>query len=156
MIELTPEVILIAKAKRFADKAHGAQMYGKFPYTYHLGGVASLVATRMKGKPMASTYVAVAWLHDVLEDTDTTFEKLVSEFGTLIAEQVMVLTKLPGIPYERYIQNCIEFDIAREVKICDTLFNLTESFKDGNTKGILKYPRQLDILVQGVYYERDF
>jgi hypothetical protein len=156
MIELTPEVILIAKAKRFADKAHGAQMYGKFPYTYHLGGVASLVAGRMKGDPMASTYIAVAWLHDVLEDTTVTFDELSKEFGVAIAYSVLKLTKHEEIGYDHYLTDIIGHPIAREVKICDTLFNLTESFKDGNTKGILKYPRQLDILVQGVYYERDF
>jgi len=156
MIELTPQRALMMKAKRFAEDAHGDQKYGEFPYTYHLAGVASLVAGRMKGNPMLSTYVAVAWLHDTLEDTTATYKDLVDAFGVCIAESVQYLTKVKGEEYETYMRKVLLSAIAREVKICDTLFNLTESFKDGNQKGIQKYPRQLDILVQGAYYERDF
>jgi (p)ppGpp synthase/HD superfamily hydrolase len=156
MIELTPEVILIAKAKRFADTAHGLQMYGTFPYTYHLGGVASLVAARMKGDPMLSTYVAAAWLHDVLEDTTATYKDLVDEFGLCIAEVVQYLTKVEGEEYEEYIRKVLKSAIAREIKICDTMFNLESSFRENNAKRVAKYARQLDILVQGVWYECDY
>lgn len=156
MIELTPARILTSKAKRFALERHDDQKYGDQPYGYHLQGVVRLVETRMKDDPLLSTYVAAAWLHDTLEDTTTTYEDLVKEFGVCIAEVVQYLTKVKGESYEAYMRKVLLSTIAREIKICDTLFNLTESFKDGNLKGIQKYPRQLDILVQGEYYERDF
>jgi (p)ppGpp synthase/HD superfamily hydrolase len=156
MIELTPQRMLMMKAKRFAEKAHLGQKYGEQPYTYHLEGVVKLVELRTKDDPMLSTYVAVAWLHDTLEDTTATYKDLVDEFGVCIAESVQYLTKVKGEEYEAYMRKVLLSAIAREVKICDTLFNLTESFKGGNQKGIQKYPRQLDILVQGEYYERDF
>lgn len=156
MIELTPERKLTMKATRYANDAHGSQKYGAFPYSYHLQGVASLVAARKNGCPMLPTYVAVAWLHDVLEDTDETYENLVIVFGFEIANAVLKLTKRRGVSYETYLQSILQCPIAREVKICDTMFNLTESFKSGNIKGLAKYPRQLDILLQGVWYERDY
>lgn len=111
----------------------------------------SLVSDRMKGDPMLSTYVAVAWLHDVLEDTDTTFKELVDEFGLAIATAVQAITKNDDLSYEAYMVNCCENAIAHIVKICDTLFNLNESFKSLNKKGMYKYPTQLAILVGGVW-----
>lgn len=156
MIELTPARILTSKAKRFALERHDDQKYGDKPYGYHLQGVVELVEVRMKGDPLLSTYVAAAWLHDTLEDTTATYKDLMDEFGLCIAEVVLRLTKEKYEGYCDYMNKVLGSAIAREIKICDTLFNLTESFKDGNEKGIQKYPRQLDILVQGAYYERDF
>jgi (p)ppGpp synthase/HD superfamily hydrolase len=156
MIELTPQRALMMKAKRFAEDAHGDQQYGEFPYTYHLGGVASLVAGRMKDDPMLSTYVAAAWLHDALEDTDATYKDLVDTFGLCIAEVVQYLTKVEGEEYEEYMRKVLKSAIAREIKICDTMFNLESSFRENNAKRIAKYARQLDILVQGVWYECDY
>lgn len=151
MIELTPELILMRKAERFAEKAHLGQKYGEKPYTYHLQGVVKLVEARMKGDPMLSTYVAVAWLHDVLEDTKTTFKELVDEFGLCIATAVLALTKHDELSYEMYMIGCCENSVANVVKICDTLFNLNESFSSLNKKGMYKYPTQLAILVAGVW-----
>lgn len=149
MIELTPEVILEARAKRFATVKHVAQMYGKEPYSYHLSAVVDNVKIRNNFNPLLSTYVAVAWLHDTLEDTDTTFEELEREFGLAIAVAVRCLTKSEGESYDRYIQSCIDNPFAREVKICDTMANLTESFKSSNARGLAKYPKQLHMLIEG-------
>lgn len=150
MIELTPEVILEAKAKRFACKYHGSQMYGDVSYEYHLQQVVDNVKLRKAGDQMLPVFVAVAWLHDTLEDTDATFEELEKQFGLAVAYAVRCLTKSKGESYERYIQSCIDCGVAREVKICDTMANLTESFKSGNAKGLAKYPKQLHMLIEGV------
>lgn len=149
MIELTPAVVLEQRAIKFAFEKHKDQKYGERPYTYHLAQVVDNVHTRMKADPLLGTYVAVAWLHDVLEDTDCTFKELHDEFGLCIAESVKYLTKCEEVGYEYYLKDIIGHAIAREVKICDTMANLTESFKSGNTKGLNKYPRQLDVLIQG-------
>jgi (p)ppGpp synthase/HD superfamily hydrolase len=56
------------KAKEFAIIAHGDQKYGEHPYSVHVDEVAHI----------ASEYgeldEAVAFLHDVVEDTETTEE----------------------------------------------------------------------------------
>lgn len=155
MIELTPTVILEAKAKRFAIKAHGDQKYGDqkygdHPYAYHLGHVVENVRMRMKDDPLLSTYLAVAWLHDVMEDCGVLYAQIEREFGIAIAYAVQCLTKTKDESYQRYIQSCIDCAVAREVKICDTMANLTESFKSGNAKGLAKYPKQLHMLIEGV------
>jgi (p)ppGpp synthase/HD superfamily hydrolase len=92
-------------------------------------------------------------LHDVLEDTDVEYRELEREFGTAVAFCVARLSKLADIPYQVYMETIVAAALAREVKICDTMANMVESIKSGNTKGLVKYPRQLTILVTGVYYE---
>jgi (p)ppGpp synthase/HD superfamily hydrolase len=58
------------------------------PYTVHLDAVADLVA-----KAGASdVLVAAAYLHDTLEDTETTLGELEREFGGDIASLVLELT----------------------------------------------------------------
>jgi (p)ppGpp synthase/HD superfamily hydrolase len=113
------------------------------------------VNKRNQGHPLLSTLVAIAWLHDVLEDTDTEYRILDREFGTCVAYAVLGLTKREGRPYKEYIESIVGAALAREVKICDTMANMVESIKSSNTKGLVKYPRQLTILVTGVYYEKE-
>lgn len=151
MIELTPAVILMAKAKRFALEAHKDQKYGEKPYSYHLEQVVENVKLRMKDDPLLSTYVAVAWLHDTMEDCGITFKQIEDEFGLAIADAVQRLTKTKEMEYEHYLAGCIVSAIAREVKICDTMANLLESFRNNREKGMLKYPKQLAILTAGVW-----
>lgn len=151
MIELTPAVILMAKAKRFALEAHADQMYGDEPYGYHLEQVVANVKIRKKDDPLLSTYVAVAWLHDTMEDCGITFKQIQDEFGLAIADSVQRLTKTKEMTYEHYLAGCIMSAVAREVKICDTMANLQESFRNNREKGMLKYPKQLAILTAGVW-----
>lgn len=159
MIELTPAEVLMAKAKSFALEAHGDQTYAGNPYSYHLMAVVANVMIRRKDDPLLSTYVAVAWLHDTMEDCGITFKQIEDEFGLCIAECVRRLTKTKGMEYEHYLAGCIVSNIAREVKICDTMANLTQSFyscgsdnpaeRSKGEKGMTKYPNQLNILVRG-------
>ncbi|MNE04014.1 GTP pyrophosphokinase rsh [compost metagenome] len=146
-------VVLVARAELYATEKHAGQMYGEYPYTYHLEKVALNVALRNKDHQLLSTLVAVAWLHDVMEDCGVTYEELVREFGVCIASSVRALTKVKGRSYQEYLEDCMQYAIAHEVKICDTFANLTESIFTRNEKGMKKYPRQLAILINGEYYE---
>lgn len=150
---------LETRAMKFAIEAHGDQEYAGHPYSVHLEAVVANVKIRMKDDPLLSTYIAVAWLHDVMEDCGVTFKEIEDTFGLCIAESVKRLTKVEGMQYEHYLAACIVAAIAREVKICDTMANLTQSFKSSGSsdpkerekgqKGVLKYPNQLNILVRG-------
>jgi (p)ppGpp synthase/HD superfamily hydrolase len=83
---------LVARARRYAERAHGAidhrRKYSGRPYTEHLERVAARVqqATR---DPAA---VAAAWLHDVVEDTPSTHAEIEREFGPRVAALVLALT----------------------------------------------------------------
>jgi hypothetical protein len=64
----------LRETRRFAIKAHGAQPYGPFPYSYHLRA-AENVARRFGFK---SRIVRKAiWLHDVIEDCKLSVSYLV-------------------------------------------------------------------------------
>ena len=141
------------RAEAFATEKHEGQKYGDKEYTYHLRQVVENVIKRNQGHPLLSTLIAIAWLHDVLEDTDTEYRVIEREFGTAVAYSVLGLTKRDGRSYKEYMETIVGAALVREVKICDTMANMVESIKSGNAKGLVKYPRQLTILVTGVYYE---
>ncbi len=79
--------------RTFAAAAHGDQTYGSQPYVAHLDAVAALV-------PDEPTLRAVAYLHDVLEDTDVQRSTLEQRFGLAVAEAVALLTD-PQAPSRR-------------------------------------------------------
>jgi len=85
---------LIEKAKRFAKEAHKNHTEKdllKTPYYFHLQRVARLV--QLSGG--SDDEIASAWLHDTVEDTNTTIEDIEKEFGNNIANIVNGLTDLP-------------------------------------------------------------
>ncbi len=65
----------------------------------------------------------VAWLHDVIEDTDFGEEKLRKYFSPEIAEAVMVMTHCDEEPYFDYIKRIKAFPLARAVKLSDLAHN---------------------------------
>ncbi len=139
----------VIRAIKFATLAHGDQLYGDKPYTYHLQGVAKLVNARNEGEDNLNTLLIIAWLHDVLEDTSTASTVIGEFFGEEVRMAVIHLTRYPEEDYSDYIAGCKENYLAREVKICDTMFNLQQSFKNRRGKGMKKYPAQLAYLTQG-------
>lgn len=80
------------RAMRWARTAHAKQVrkYTGNPYTDHLAEVAGIVATV---DPRPET-LAAAWLHDVVEDTETTLGEVEQHFGTIIAKAVYLLSDL--------------------------------------------------------------
>ena len=79
-------------AHRFAYNKHGeinqVRKYTGDPYIVHPAAVVKLV----ESVPHTEEMLAAAWLHDTVEDTDTTIEEIQSEFGEEVAELVEMLT----------------------------------------------------------------
>jgi hypothetical protein len=85
---------IVERAQIFALKHHSTQMYGDLPYSYHLLKVVQVLARfGIYRGPM----VAAAWLHDVIEDTDATYEEVVTCFGEPIADLVSRVSDDPTI-----------------------------------------------------------
>ena len=84
--------------------------------------------------------IAVAWLHDVLEDTSVTKEQLAMAGipGDVVAT-VVSLTNT-GEPYDDYLEWIKGIPMARKVKIADMLHNLSD---DPTEKQIWKYANGL-------------
>lgn len=139
----------VRKAIYFAIGAHSSQKYGEHPYHYHLTEVDNLVKMVYADDPDYETLRAVAWLHDTIEDTKTTFELIQENFNDEIAHAVNCLTKIDGQPYMVYLDIVCSNELARKVKMCDTLANLQNSIKDGNVKRINKYTNQYKLLNEG-------
>jgi (p)ppGpp synthase/HD superfamily hydrolase len=92
-----PMTDLVSLAEAFARKAHAGQTRkgaAAEPYTQHLEEVAGFVA-RHGGDPVA---VAVAWLHDTVEDCATETADLVAAFGVEVAAAVTELTDDKALP----------------------------------------------------------
>lgn len=147
-------------AIEIALSAHEGQRYGEtnFPYAYHLNQVHTVCVARNAPKdmdpgqafsdlPYMDTLLAVCFLHDVLEDTELTEEDLES-MGVMphVVEALVILDKNRAESYRKYIESCRNHPVAREVKICDTIANLTNSVMSGNSKRIKKYSNQLSML----------
>ncbi|WPJ20505.1 GTP pyrophosphokinase [Pseudomonas phage vB_PF_Y1-MI] len=132
---------LFDTAVRFALKRHEGQEYGKgtgIPYGYHLHEVDQIFIKR-NGFGFNDTARIVVWLHDVVEDTDTTLEEIAELFGPRIAHSVDCLTKRKGEAYEVYLVRVNSDDTACEVKFCDSSMNMMQSIKEGNFERALKY-----------------
>jgi (p)ppGpp synthase/HD superfamily hydrolase len=82
-------MILIDKAKDFALKAHGNQMYGDELYIYHLESVYYVL--REFGIT-SENLLASAYLHDTIEDTKISYQDIKREFGYEVAEIVYGVT----------------------------------------------------------------
>ena len=68
--------------------------------------------------------IAAAYLHDTLEDTDTTYEELEENFGKIIADLVLELTH-KGNKTEGYTFPRLKSKKAIIIKFADRLSNLS-------------------------------
>ncbi len=81
---------LVKAAALFAENAHRGQTrkYTGDPYFNHCRAVADSVENITQDKRV----IAAAYLHDVLEDTDTMWEELLIVFGGAVTDIVCELT----------------------------------------------------------------
>ena len=86
-------------------------------YLHHPAFVAKNVDTDVEK--------AVAWLHDVVEDTEWTLERLTANgFPVQVVEAVGLLTHDANVSYGDYIARIKENPLARKVKMADLMHNL--------------------------------
>ncbi|MBR5187851.1 MAG: HD domain-containing protein [Clostridia bacterium] len=137
------------KAMQICFQAHKEQTdKSGVPYVFHPFHVAECM------KDEDSTVTAL--LHDVVEDTDWTFEGLQAEgFGENVMEALRLLTHKDGIfseeAYLQYVTALKENPIARAVKIADLEHNsdLTRFGTDITERDIMraaKYQKALILL----------
>lgn len=137
-------------ARTFALKAHGDQRYGPFPYQYHLARVVEAVDefyAELDGPIAHELLAAAAWLHDTLEDTDTTTRQLHTTFGPTVTALVVALTDEHGRNRaERHERTYPKLRGAGTqavgVKLCDRLANLRACRELGNASMLLLYGRE--------------
>ena len=93
------------------------------PYYEHPIAVCNL----LKEKNFSEEYQIVGLFHDLLEDTNTSYDEILSLTNKKIADAVMLLTKKSGYNMVEYIANIKQNEIARMVKLADRIHNLSET-----------------------------
>ena len=102
----------IYKAYKFAeDKHHGVFRKSGVPYIQHLIEVAYICATLQPG-PVT---LEAAFLHDAVEDTDTTIEDIEKEFGNEVSGIVDSLTKIQRLKLSHRTEEDFEAEDRRKI-----------------------------------------
>ncbi len=130
-------VLELVRAMDFAARKHVSKRRkgaDAEPYVNHLTEVALQIAQATEGNDPG--LVIAALLHDTIEDTGTTREELVREFGEDVASVVVEMTDDKSLPKAQRKQLQIETAArkssrAKILKIADKISNL---------RGILESP----------------
>ncbi len=133
----------IKKAMIIAYNAHNGQVdKSGIPYIYHPIHLAEQMNTE--------TECIVALLHDVVEDTNVTFDELEKEFSPEIIEALKLLTHDKNVDYLEYVRKIKNNPIARKVKLADLYHNSDPTRMENPTQKDLerkeKYRKAIEIL----------
>jgi (p)ppGpp synthase/HD superfamily hydrolase len=139
-----PSIDVVSRARAFAIEAHGQQRYGDQPYSVHLDAVVELLG------PYTTDAQAIGYLHDVLEDTAVTADRVRQEFGELIAQCVKLVSDEPGVNRKerktrtnaKLSKTPDELQLALVVKAADRLANLRMSARGGSDTKLDMYRRE--------------
>ena len=123
---------LLSRAYRISAEAHrGQKRLSGDDYISHSVAVATILAEQQ----MDTTTIAAALLHDVVEDSDVTLEKLRKDFGNEVADLVDGLTKIKALTFRSTAEEQAEnyrkllMSVARDarviiIKLADRLHNM--------------------------------
>lgn len=135
---------LIMKAYNFAFTNHGEQKRKSGePYIIHPVQVAYTLADI----GLDDATICAALLHDVVEDTQISYENLVTEFGEEIAEMVDGVTKLGKLKYisrkEQQVEDYRKMFLAMGKDIRVILIKLADRLHNMRTLKFLTRERQI-------------
>ncbi len=139
------DLVKINKAYNLASKAHGDQKrVSGVPYILHPTSVACILVEM----GMDTDSVVAALLHDVVEDTDTSLEYIIKNFGHTIADLIDGVTKLSKISYsnreERQAENLRKMLIAMSNDIRVIIVKLADRLHNMRTIDVMKPQKQRD------------
>jgi len=135
---------LTKKAYKIAFEAHRDQLDKTgLPYIHHPLHLAFQMSDEVT--------TCVALLHDVVEDSDMTFEELEKlGFGGEIINALRLLTHADDVPYMDYVREIKKNPVAAAVKRADLMHNSDMTRLDVVTEKDLqraeKYKKALEIL----------
>ena len=133
---------LVRSAELFAKNKHAGQFRadGTTPYSKHLDDVIN----RLKSLGVIDEQILCAgWLHDTIENTDTTFDDLYEQFESEIVVLVSSLSKDMKLTRKKreqaYVIQLKEASFsAKLIKLCDISANLSDlkNYKASKSKKI--------------------
>ena len=126
------------RASEFARQKHGEidhrRKYNNLPYIVHPAEVVDILKT----VPHTQEMLAAGWLHDTVEDTNTTLDEIEREFGAVVATLVEQLTDVSK-PEDgnRKLRKALDLDHtstaspnAKTIKLADLLSNSKSIVKE--------------------------
>ena len=124
------DLVLVSRAADFAARCHAGQRRkgsSREPYLNHLAEVAEMLASATEGSDAA--LVAAGWLHDAIEDSDTSRDDLVERFGEDVAALVVACTDDMSLPRAVRKRHQVEHaphlaPRARMIKLADKISNV--------------------------------
>ena len=133
----------VFKAMNIAYNAHNGQFdKARVPYIFHPIHLAEQMDTEEE--------CIVALLHDVVEDTEVTFEDLEKEFSKTIIDAIRLLTHDKSVDYMEYVKQLKNNPIAKKVKLADLRHNsdTTRLLKitEKDIKRVEKYKKAIQLL----------
>ena len=122
------------------------------PYYLHPVEVCNI----LKENGFPKEYQITGLFHDLLEDTDTTYEEIELISNKDIAEAVRLVTKEKGYIMADYIDRISKNDMAKMVKLADRLHNISETHlasKEFQKKYIYETEKYYLNLAKGTIFE---
>jgi guanosine-3',5'-bis(diphosphate) 3'-pyrophosphohydrolase len=136
---MRPPVRFISEAAEVAARRHKSMMRkgrDNEPYVNHLAEVANFLAIATDGAD--AELVAAGWLHDTLEDTETTTKELALRFSDRVAALVIECTDDMSLPKAEWRRRQV-VDAPKKsadgklIKIADKISNIGTRIRSNST-----------------------
>lgn len=139
------------KAMMFAQIAHSGQTYNDdVPYTFHLQSVVQVLERFGITNPV---FICAAWLHDVIEDTNRSYNDLKKKFGEEVAEIVYCVTSELGRNREERNKKTYpkikDNEAAILLKLADRIANIEYGLANGGKNDM--YNKEFQSFKEALY-----
>ena len=147
-------------ALAYATKVHTGQTRSdKTPYIAHPTRVAQTIQQYKKSHNL-DALISAAYLHDTIEDTNTTFDDLKKMFGGLVAELVKELTsdkaEIDKVGKTEYLASKMTkmSSYALAIKLADRLDNVSDLRTAKNPAWRDKYRKETEAILERIEKDR--
>lgn len=141
---------MISQAMTFARDKHGTQTYDEYPYFKHLENTYQVLIDHgfSEDNPEDLPILIASWLHDILEDTATSYSDLKKIFGEEVAEIVFCVTdELARNRKERKEKTYPKIQSNSKaiiIKVADRIANIKHGVLKGNDDFLQMYKKEFE------------
>lgn len=136
------------------EKHKGQKRKQGTPYYLHPIEVSKI----LEKKGFSKDYQVAGLFHDLIEDTDTTYEEILQISNKEVVEAVKLVTKENGYKMQEYMSRIKKNNMAKMVKLADRLHNLSETHLteiEFQTRYIKETEEWFIDLAKGTVFEED-
>ncbi|MBO7147816.1 MAG: ADP-ribosylglycohydrolase family protein, partial [Lentisphaeria bacterium] len=149
--------IMRAQMKKLAEKYHAGQFRkgpGNIPYIVHPEAV---VKTLLRWGTDTHRTFAIAWGHDLLEDTTVSDEEIIEAADEYVLKAIRILTCPEGMPKSAYLEKIVKHGNSQVllVKIADRICNTKDFIKLKGKLYAFQYLHQVDPLIAALKTKKE-